>query len=797
MRRAPAAVDRPPPRAFGPASEEPYRRRASDWVRLVVAAALLAALAERATNLSALDEQIFQLFNLLPRGLEPAFRAVVRLGGLWAVGLVGAAAVIGRRGRLARDLLISGVLAWAISRVLGVYVVNRVGLRASLRTLTHAGVTPTFPFGRLAILVAVAAAASPYLGRPTRRLGQLLVVVVALSALYLGTAFPKDLLGGIVLGWGVAAAVHLAFGSPGGRPTSRQLELTLAQVGIHASHIGLASKQPADATAFECLDEHGPLLVKVIGRDEVDAQLMSKSWRFLAYKEPVPPLTLSRIQQVEHEACMALLAASAGVGVPEVIYVGQAGPNAAILVERSLPGRPLTELEASEVSDDLLRALWGQVAKLHSKRIAHGALDATNVLVANDQPALVSFANASTTGFEHRGPRDVAELLAATATIVGDRRAVTACASVLGESRLLAAIPFLQPAALRRQTRSGRRGRHGEVQQGLDGLRQAAADAVGVEPPALAQLQRFRTSSVILAASSLVAIGVLLDQVGHPSQVWDAAQQAQWGWAALALAISLATNIPYAIALMGTLPLRLPLWPTTELQLGMSFSNLAIPLIGGTGFQIRFLQRQGADLPTAVVAGGVLSTAGGVFTQVLLLALAVWLSPDKLHLGSIPVSGILKLVAVVILGLGVISAVGFGIPQLRRIVLRPVKEAAGAAWSLLRSPRQLALLIGGNLVVNLMYAFCLMCCLLAFGSTLSVWTLLGLSIILGTVVALIPVPGGATAVGSLGMAGALAALGVPGQVAVAGTLLNQLTVNYIPAVPGWFATRHLLQRAYL
>ena len=105
MRRAPAAVDRTSPRAFGRASEEPYRRRASDWVRLVVASGLLALLAERATYVSAVDEQIFQLFNLLPRGLEPVFRSLERLGGLWAVGLVGAAAVVGRRGRLARDLL--------------------------------------------------------------------------------------------------------------------------------------------------------------------------------------------------------------------------------------------------------------------------------------------------------------------------------------------------------------------------------------------------------------------------------------------------------------------------------------------------------------------------------------------------------------------------------------------------------------------------------------------------------------------------------------------------------------------
>ena len=126
-----------------------------------------------------------------------------------------------------------------------------------------------------------------------------------------------------------------------------------------------------------------------------------------------------------------------------------------------------------------------------------------------------------------------------------------------------------------------------------------------------------------------------------------------------------------------------------------------------------------------------------------------------------------------------------------------MKDAAGTTWALMRGPRHLALVIGGNLAVNLLYAFVLLCCLLAFGSTLPFWTLLALRIVLGTVVTLTPVPGGATAVGSLGISGALTALGVPGQLAVAAILLNQLVVNYIPAVPGWFATRHLLTRAYL
>jgi uncharacterized membrane protein YbhN (UPF0104 family) len=114
-----------------------------------------------------------------------------------------------------------------------------------------------------------------------------------------------------------------------------------------------------------------------------------------------------------------------------------------------------------------------------------------------------------------------------------------------------------------------------------------------------------------------------------------------------------------------------------------------------------------------------------------------------------------------------------------------------------RSRRQLGLLLGGNVVVAILYAACLLCCLLAFDGSLSLWTLLALTIGVGTLAALVPIPGGGTAVGSVGMAGALAAFGVPTHVAVATVLANQLAVNYLPAVPGWFATRHLLQRRYL
>ena len=64
---------------------------------------------------------------------------------------------------------------------------------------------PRFPTVRMAVVVAMVVVASPYLARPLRRVGQVLVLAVAIDALYIGKVFPTDLLGAVVLGWCVAA----------------------------------------------------------------------------------------------------------------------------------------------------------------------------------------------------------------------------------------------------------------------------------------------------------------------------------------------------------------------------------------------------------------------------------------------------------------------------------------------------------------------------------------------------------------------------------------------------------------
>ena len=247
------------------------------------------------------------------------------------------------------------------------------------------------------------------------------MVLLALASMYLGTAFPNDALAAVVLGWGIAAAVHLVFKSPGGRPTAPQVQMALAQLGVDARDVHLDPVQRAGSTAMLAEDAGGPLTVKVIGRDEADGQLVTKVGRWIAYKDSGPTLYLSRLQQVEHEAYTMLLAQGDGVRVPRVLVAGTGGPGAALLVSRTVEGPRLAELEPKQVTQKLLVDLWKQVAQLHDARVAHGALNTRNVIVGPDGPAIVEFSSSSATS-QTRQCDDVAELLASTAALVGEER---------------------------------------------------------------------------------------------------------------------------------------------------------------------------------------------------------------------------------------------------------------------------------------------------------------------------------------------------------------------------------------
>ena len=194
--------------AFGPASEEPYRRRTSDWIRLAVAAALLGLLIAHEGHATAAERDAFTFFNRLPHGLSSLFRLSYGIGALWAVAVVAAAALVARRWRLARDLALAGIAAWVFARFIGALVADQAGLAKALRVVMRFyNAAPSFPLVRLAVVVAVTATAAPYLTRPVRRCAWVFAGLMAVAAMYLGTAFPVGILAAWVLGWGAHVEV--------------------------------------------------------------------------------------------------------------------------------------------------------------------------------------------------------------------------------------------------------------------------------------------------------------------------------------------------------------------------------------------------------------------------------------------------------------------------------------------------------------------------------------------------------------------------------------------------------------
>ena len=139
--------------------------------------------------------------------------------------------------------------------------------------------------------------------------------------------------------------------------------------------VRLADEQPVARAIFSADGPAGPLRVIAIGRDEADAQLLARIWRWIAFRDAPPTLFPTRRQQVEYEAYTMLLAHEAGARIPHVVIASTSGPLA-VLVTEEVHGHPL---DADAIDD-----AWEQVAILHRARIAHGRLDAEHLIVSGD-----------------------------------------------------------------------------------------------------------------------------------------------------------------------------------------------------------------------------------------------------------------------------------------------------------------------------------------------------------------------------------------------------------------------------
>jgi glycosyltransferase 2 family protein len=766
------------------------RRHPGDVLRVLVGGLVVAAgaLAAHHGHVFAFDANLFRLVNELPDGLGRPLLVVMQLGALAAVPVMAAVALAARRPRLARDLALSGGLAWVLAKLVK-GMVGRARPVALVQGVVERALNTGlgYPSGHVAVAAALATAAGPWLPRPARRATWWVVWLVALGRMYAGAHLPLDVVGGAALGWAVAAATHLAVGAPGGLPTASAI-----LEGLRAARIDPVTVHPVGGDArgsvpFVVRDGRGErLFVKAIGREQRDADLLYKLWRWAAFREagdeapfPTPK------QAVEHEAYLSLLAARAGVRTPAVLTATPAAAGQVLLVQQYVAGETLDRLDAAQADDRLLAAVWAEVRRLRAAGIAHRDLRRANLLVdADGRPWLLDFGFAEAAASRRRLAGDVAELLASLACLVGPVRAVHSATRALGAEAVAQALPLLQPAALAAATRADLKARPSLLTE----LRERAATAAGTEPPPLEPLTRVRPSTLLLLVAGGFAVHLLLPQVGELHQTLDALRTARWSWLAVGLALAAASYLAAAVAQLGAVDPPLALGRTTLVQVASSFANRLTPAsLGGIGLNIRYLERAGLDRPAAVAAVAV-NTAAGVILHVLgLLVAATLIGRARAGEAHIP-KGWPVLVALA----AALAAGGLVLwsPLGRRRLVTPTVRAGRELATVLRRPGKAAQLLGGSAGVTVAYALTLAGCLAAFGAHLPLVSTVAVYLAAAAVAAASPTPGGLGAMEAALVAG-LTAVGAPTGPAVAGVLAFRLLTFWLPILPGWVAYRAL------
>jgi glycosyltransferase 2 family protein len=790
---------------FAPVGDGQRRRRGSDGARLASAILALVCCLIAIRYNSRIDRAIIQVIHPPPRSITWLVTVVYDAGAFGVTIVLLALALIARRWAMARDIALSAAGTAAVSGILARLLGSRGGRPTGV--LIH-GYYLRFPVLQIAVFMAVATAALPYLARGLQRIIEVFIALVALASAVGGHGLPVNVLGSLAIGWGVTAAVRLIFGSPLGLPSTDDVRALLDELGIRSSNVrpvrrqvwGVAKYEATETCQAESSGER--IGVAVYGRDAADAKLLTKAGRFLLYRDSGPSLTLTRLQQVEHEAYLTMRAGQLGVAVPEIVEAGTAGPSDdALLVYRLPAGMALSEADATGISDATLDDLYRQLLTLRRARIAHGAISGDVLLVdpAAETTVLADFRNATANASPDQLDRDLAGAIAATAVVAGAERAAGCAARCLTPEVLAGALQHLRKAGLDPALSRGLRGKRGL----LEDVRQRAAQAKSIDVPKLVEPRRVSWPTLIMVVGTLIGgwalIGVLIDV----SKSFDTVLGADWLWVIAAFVLAQLAYVASAVEGIGSVAGALPFGRVVAVEVANSFSALA----GGTAAvfatRVRFFQQQGYDASVALSSGAIMATASWIAIAVL-FGISLPFAWGSIHLEVTPESGgdskLVWIILAVVVLVGLVVGLALAVPRFRRLAAEQVRPRVRAIWGNLkevaRSPRKLVLLVGGSFAQELVVAMALSVSLRAFGDHLRLPTLIVVITVAGIIGGISPSPGGMGVV-EAGLIPGLNAAGVSESDATAAVFIQRLFTSYLPPIWGWITLVWMRKREYL
>ena len=119
------------------------------------------------------------------------------------------------------------------------------------------GFDPRFPILQLAIATAVALAGIPYLSRPMHRIVIAAITLAALCAVVGAYGLPLGVIAAVLVGWGTAAACHLAMGAPNGLPSAAEVTDAVRDLQVEVLAARSMARQEWGVASFAGTDVAG------------------------------------------------------------------------------------------------------------------------------------------------------------------------------------------------------------------------------------------------------------------------------------------------------------------------------------------------------------------------------------------------------------------------------------------------------------------------------------------------------------------------------------------------------------
>lgn len=783
------------PRLFATRTEERRFRRHSDALTLGACVVAVAMVSLVATPPARFETDLIRVIEALPAGLQGLWQLLVGLLQILTFVLV-AAGLLRRRWALLRDMVVAIALV-----VGGGLIVGRLAQgswQLAWNQPIDLDTARGLPWLQLGATTAATAVSVPHLVRWMRKLATWVIVLAVIGASLLGAILPTQAFATLVLGIGAAAAVHLIFGSTRGRPEVEDVEAALTILGVETSELEISDRQPAGVFL---LVGHGPdgriFDVKVYGNDAYDTRLLSKFWRTVWFREPGSSSSPGRLEQVQKEAFLTLLAGQSGIPVqPVVTAASTPGEDAVLVLERV--GSPMPALgEGWDLSH--IERLWDVLGSLGEANIAHNQVDDSHIFAAADgSMGLLDFSGATLATNPWWRRIDQVQGFILSVLVLGVERAVGVAEQKLSGD-LLGLLPYLQADMLtprHRQLLS-------DAAIDMDDLRAEVAQLLNVEAPELERLRRVTLGSLLRMALPVLAF-LALSSVFAGLDLEDLAtalRSASWWFVGVGVLVAQLPRLTQAVSAMGASPIPVPLGRLYLLQLAQSFLALTVPgAAARVAMNVRFFQRHGLTSGSALTVGAI-DGFFGFFVQLILLGSILGLTSATLDLdldGDVS-TGLVRLLIVVSAIVAGLIAVMFTVPPLRTRVMEWLRRFWTEAISALRglaSPRRLGLLVVGNLSTELLFALTLGALTVAFGYPIGLGELIFIHVAVSLFSGLIPVPGG-IGVFEAGLTFGLVRAGMPDDIAFATALLFRMVTFYIPPLWGAAAFRWLEKNKHL